>query len=237
MGSEDLLSFSGLVPSHVQVYRLTMMNSSEGDDVGFPPNPFRSQQQTSNNTNESFYSTSGPTPAFAQPPEEQFASMPAQGDSYLYTTTTPMPAPCDPYPYATENPSMTTQSLPFGSMNTGATTLAAPQSRWEACVSCFRMSTYTAYFDVDTNDIGDRLVGAVRLFYLPDKFRSEIVGACRTETLKGPDLYGPLWITMTLVFFVAVSILILLGRLYLLLVCFRSAFVTSVIISRFISDH
>ena len=91
-------------------------------------------------------------------------------------------------------------------MNTGATTLAPPQSRWEACVSCLHMSTYTAYFDVDTNDIGDRLLGAVKLFYLPDKFRSEVVGVCRTESLKGPDLYGPLWITMTLVFFVAVSL-------------------------------
>ena len=91
-------------------------------------------------------------------------------------------------------------------MNTGATTLASPQSRWEACISCFRMSTYVAYFDVDTNDIKNRLWGAATLFIFPDKFRSEIVGACRTETLKGPDLYGPLWITMTLVFFVAVSI-------------------------------
>ena len=62
-----------------------------------------------------------------------------------------------------------------------------------------------AYFDVDTADISARIQGAVLLFYQPDKFRTEVVGASRTETLKGPDLYGPLWITMTLVFFVAVS--------------------------------
>ena len=71
-------------------------------------------------------------------------------------------------------------------------------------MSCFRMTTYAAYFDVDTIDVRDRLRGSVVLFYLPDKFRSEVVGPCRTESLKGPDLYGPLWITMTLVFFVAV---------------------------------
>ena len=173
-----------------------MMNAGDGDDGDFPPNPFRSQHQSNNNnnSNDGFYSTSGQAPSFAQPPQQQQQSF------------TPMPAPCDPYPYSTTTTSPTpTQAIPSGSMNMGATTLSAPQSRWEACKSCFQMSTYISYFDVDTSDIRDRLQGAATLFFVPDKFRIEIVGACRTETLKGPDLYGPLWITMTLVFFVAVS--------------------------------
>ena len=44
--------------------------------------------------------------------------------------------------------------------------------------------------------------------YLPDKFRVQVIGVERNATTKGPDLYGPLWITMTLVFFLAVSILV-----------------------------
>lgn len=67
------------------------------------------------------------------------------------------------------------------------------------------METYMAYYDVDTKDIADRLKYSILYFYHPDKFRCEVIGAARTDSLKGPDLYGPLWITMTLVFFVAVS--------------------------------
>jgi hypothetical protein len=159
----------------------TMMNSTAGDDGDFPPNPFRSQQQ---HQDEDFFTTQAPAPAptYAQPPrQQQFA---------------PSHAP-PPAPYTSHQ-----APTPSGPMTIGATT--APQSRWEACMSCFRMSTYAAYFDVDTIDLRDRLRGSVVLFYLPDKFRSEVVGPCRTESLKGPDLYGPLWITMTLVFFVAV---------------------------------
>ena len=42
-------------------------------------------------------------------------------------------------------------------------------------------------------------------FYKPDYFRSEVIGTHKAGSLKGPDLYGPFWITMTLIFFVAVS--------------------------------
>lgn len=90
--------------------------------------------------------------------------------------------------------------------NTGVAN--APATRWAACMSCFSMQTYLAYFDVDTVDIQNRLKYSVLYFYQPDKFRAEVVGACRTESLKGPDLYGPLWITMTFVFFLAVRFIL-----------------------------
>lgn len=159
------------------------MNSTAGDDGEFPPNPFRSQhhhnqQQEQHDHDEDYFTTQAPSaPAYVNPPRhQQFASHPVP------------------------------PAAPSGPMTMGATTPgAAPQSRWEACMSCFRMSTYTAYFDVDTSDVRDRLQASVLHFYAPDKFRCEVVGPCRTESLKGPDLYGPLWITMTLVFFVAVS--------------------------------
>ena len=73
-------------------------------------------------------------------------------------------------------------------------------------MSCLTLDTYKAYFDIDTEDVVLRLKSALLLFYLPDRFRSEVVGVVRDDNHKGPDLYGPLWVTMTLVFFVAVSI-------------------------------
>ena len=173
----------------VKLSAVTMMNSVAADDGDYPPNPFRPQQQVYTNDYESdVYDTPSPAPSFAQPRQHQ-----------QYATATPLPAPCDPYPYTT-----TPQTIPSGSMNSGSASQPTSQSRWASCMACFHMSTYTAYFDVDTVDIRDRLKGSVTLFYFPDKFRSEVIGSCRSDSLKGPDLYGPLWITMTLVFFVAV---------------------------------
>jgi hypothetical protein len=41
-------------------------------------------------------------------------------------------------------------------------------------------------------------------FYKPEHFRNNVIGTSKTDSTKGPDLYGPFWITMTLIFFVAV---------------------------------
>jgi len=90
------------------------------------------------------------------------------------------------------------------------------------------------YFDVDTADIFVRMKGSLRYCNVVDGFRNEVLysdnalrlayrsssgeaaagGDTReneattstaTSSGKGPDLYGPIWITLTLVFFVAVT--------------------------------
>lgn len=85
----------------------------------------------------------------------------------------------------------------------------APTSRsaavWQACRGCCSMASYKQYFDVETVDISTRLKGVWTEFYKPEAFRNEVLGVMRTETTKGPDLYGPFWVTMTLVFFLAVT--------------------------------
>ena len=75
------------------------------------------------------------------------------------------------------------------------------------------MQTYAQFFDVDTVDIKTRLMGALLHFYQPDYFRTNVIGVERSTNveqggagLKGPDLYGPWWITMTVVFSLAVCI-------------------------------
>ena len=76
---------------------------------------------------------------------------------------------------------------------------------WNSWVACCRVDAYQKYFDVDTVDVSERLKASLFKFHQPDQFRSSVVGDFPTETLKGPDLYGPVWIVMTLVFVLAAT--------------------------------
>lgn len=68
------------------------------------------------------------------------------------------------------------------------------------------LNTYKAYFDVDAEDIVARIRAVCLDFYKPEHFRNNVLGAQQTNGLKGPDLYGPFWVTMTLIFLVGVCI-------------------------------
>ena len=70
---------------------------------------------------------------------------------------------------------------------------------------CLTLDAYRAYFDIDADDIVTRMKSAAMDFYKPEHFRNNVVGAQKANDLKGPDLYGPFWITMTLIFFIGVS--------------------------------
>jgi hypothetical protein len=136
-------------------------------------------------------------------------------DSYYATSRVPQSqnpqqnfsyGPTSSVPYSSNpSPANTTTVVSNSTMNSAVGDSQGRPSRLESCLSCFRMSTLSAYFDFDTEDIRDRLKGAILLAFQPEKFRNEVIGPCRTDSLKGPDMYGPIWITMTLVFLVAVS--------------------------------
>ena len=81
-----------------------------------------------------------------------------------------------------------------------------PISWWGNCMSCMNIESYKAYFDIDADDIVTRVRSAFLYFHMPEHFRNNVVGPMKMEGLKGPDLYGPFWITMTLIFFIGVSI-------------------------------
>lgn len=70
---------------------------------------------------------------------------------------------------------------------------------------CINMDSYKAYFDIDADDIINRIRSVFLTFYKPEHFRNNVLGAYKTDSLKGPDLYGPFWVTMTLIFFIGVS--------------------------------
>lgn len=70
---------------------------------------------------------------------------------------------------------------------------------------CLSMDAYKAYFDIDADDIVKRFRGVFLHFYKPEHFRNNVMGPMKTNELKGPDLYGPFWITTTLIFFIGVT--------------------------------
>lgn len=86
---------------------------------------------------------------------------------------------------------------------------------------CCNFQTATELFDVDTVDVTARIKSAATQFFLPDRFRNTTIGTNiakntannegvksnhhRPSNEKGPDLYGPFWIAMTLVFVLSVT--------------------------------
>jgi hypothetical protein len=180
-----------------------MMDSTADED--FPPNPFRSggQQQQQQPPQQ--------TPSMLSPvqqqQQQQHPLQPQQQEEQDFFTN---PAPVDPL--STPAPIQQQQRKADGIYNTSGNTLQAPPQQlswWQSCRACCTMQTYAQYFDVDTVDIKTRLMGALLHFYQPDYFRTNVIGIERNTTteggLKGPDLYGPFWITMTVVFSLAVT--------------------------------
>ena len=88
------------------------------------------------------------------------------------------------------------------------------------------------YFDIDADDIVKRVRGVILHFYKPEHFRNNVMGPTKTNELKGPDLYGPFWITMSLIFFIGVSdvILLLVDLFYFVLFCLPYLFIGHVCI-------
>lgn len=68
-------------------------------------------------------------------------------------------------------------------------------------LACLNFGSFQSYFDVDTEDVKDRVIGSVIHANSADHFVNEIL----RKPGKSADLYGPVWITMTCVFLFAVS--------------------------------
>lgn len=201
-----------------------MMNFNNNDDDEFAPNPFRSGNQSNDflgSPNPSVPTTTAPA---TTPPTMNYN----QPDPYSGMTgtidMTPQQQPQQlPQQKMTSSPD---PSLWSGAMDQraaavehygGAGTNSNPMNgqavqstpfnffSWKSWVACCRVDAYKQYFDVDTADVTDRLKASLFKFHEPDQFRTAIVGDSPTETLKGPDLYGPVWIVMTLVFVLAAT--------------------------------
>lgn len=195
-------------------------HDGDDDDDDFGPNPFRSS--LSSNTR-----IAGESDLLGTPNAASNAASNATPASSSNNNNTIWMQP-DPssgmtgVPPQTQSiaPAVVQQPVLSGAMDTRQAPAAAtevfstPFSSVNRCLSCFRLDGYMPYFDFDTIHIYARIKASLTQFHLPDQFRTNVVGEAPTTTpnttttttssdLKGPDLYGPLWITLTLVFVLA----------------------------------
>ena len=123
-------------------------------------------------------------------------------------------------PPPAKDPGWTSASAPSASGPGGGGPSAA--SRMLTCGGLCSVESLRPYFDVDTSDVLSRAAGAVRHLPSNDGFRrralyADGVSAGTTDEEgggteaapsgvgKGPDLYGPVWLSMTLAFVIAVT--------------------------------
>ena len=197
------------------------MNSSADDD--FSPNPFRSggggdlfgapnpqtQQQPQQNQQQFNQQPQFQQQQFQSQQQQQQQQHFQSGGSDLFAPVQQQQQPPPPQNATAFQAPMTGPMDNHGAMQQQQQQQQQmqmqPRSWWGSCMMCLTLDAYRAYFDIDADDIVNRMKSAVLDCYKPDYFRNEVVGTHKTGTLKGPDLYGPFWITMTLIFFVAVS--------------------------------
>lgn len=171
-----------------------MMNSSSNDDE-FGENPFRSHAAGGND----FFSDS-PAPSsqtFQNPPASQYPPMQQQQFQPQADAFTPSPSTFSPPSGPMDN--MAPQQHQQSQLQ------QPPRGCWGTFTMLLDLNTYKRYFDLDADDIIFRVKAVFLDFYKPEHFRNNVIGSQQTNGLKGPDLYGPYWITMTLIFLVGVS--------------------------------
>lgn len=65
-------------------------------------------------------------------------------------------------------------------------------------ISFFQIEYYQQFFNIDTNDVVERIVNSM----IPNRATPSYL---KTKLEVNPDLYGPFWITTTLIFTIAIS--------------------------------
>jgi hypothetical protein len=152
---------------------------------------------------------------FAQPPpiqqQQQFAQPPPiqQQQQFQQPMQQQIPAPVNPnMPAGLMAPQTMQQQTLQPPQQQLPEARQGPLSWWGSCMTCLTLDSYKVYFDIDADDIVKRVRGVFLHFYKPEHFRNNVLGPMKTTELKGPDLYGPFWITMTLIFFIGVSLVI-----------------------------
>jgi len=204
------------------------MNSNDGDE--FPANPFR----VGDAGGDPF--AAAPSP---HQPQQQFQQQPLPPQQQQQPQFQQQPMMQQQQQQMSGQMNTTNMPPTTGGTTTmdPTTPLSTPTSYWGMCMACFRIDSYRRYFDVDTIDIQKRMVAAMTHFHQPQYFREQVIGPeqqqqqqqqgggqgpqlsmnggladvnnAASNNLKGPDLYGPVWITFVLILLVAVRTTVL----------------------------
>mmetsp|Transcript_14967 Transcript_14967/g.22420 ORF Transcript_14967/g.22420 Transcript_14967/m.22420 type:complete len:322 (+) Transcript_14967:117-1082(+) len=106
--------------------------------------------------------------------------------------------PLDSEPNGNNNISLQSRN---SNINSGQQNTPPPTTWYGRIFACFQTASLQEFFDVDTVDIKLRIISSVRHCNNPDIFRESILYREGTR----PDLYGPVWVFMTLVLFLAAT--------------------------------
>lgn len=182
-----------------------MMNSTVDE---FGENPFRS---SGGGSGDLFFDDPQPTTTATG---SSFGGnlQPQQHQQPMSFQQQPMPLASDPF---APQPPMSNFPPPSGPMQQMSPPRAgntqpqpqqgAPTTMWGNCMTFLTLESYKVYFDIDAEDIATRVKAVMMDFYKPEHFRNNVLGVQKTDSFKGPDLYGPFWITMTLIFLIGVT--------------------------------
>jgi hypothetical protein len=212
-----------------------MMRSSFDEEDEFAINPFRtggggaSSSATNQQPDDPFYShpqqtsaPQGPPQWSLQPPapphqqqqqQQQQQPLPLQAPQWSAPATPLQPDPNSGMT-GSFSPGVVPPAQPPGTMRSQQQQhLSGTMNRrhdpdeihgtnpsWlHRCTSCFRIEGYQPYFDLDTSDFMQRFQASVTVWWQHDAFRTAFLNEDK------PDLYGPLWIVATLVFWLAAT--------------------------------
>jgi hypothetical protein len=167
----------------------------DDDDLGMPENPFMSV-------------TRPPIPPQQQHQQQQSTQVPSfepqqQGEMMMNMNIPPKIPINDNSFQPTVNDAVELSGNMNGNTNNNADATTNNNNGLTLPVpSVFSFQTYSKYFNIDTVDVQNRITGSIAFVNTPDHFREQVLGG---NDGKGPDLYGPIWVTLTLVFFVALT--------------------------------
>lgn len=128
-----------------------------------------------------------------------------------FTSNTSMPSgPMDQFQIDDDSTSFEPVAIPYQYPNNNANNHGntpepnsnTPTTWYQKIISCFQISTLQQYFNVDTIEVKQRIISSILHANKADFFRDQVLS---NGEHRRPDLYGPVWITMTLVFFLAVT--------------------------------
>jgi len=221
-GSADLLDGGGGPPAQLQQQQQMVYGQQQQQ---------QQQQQMMYGQQQPQYGMQHQQAQFAPPQQQQFAPQQQPDPNSGMTGSFDYPSspqnqqavpPNDPSQFLTG-----TMDRNAGSFNNNSNQNQPPASIFSIrgiTNMCCKTDQAFALFNVDSIDIYLRLKSSVLQFHQPDMFRTSVIGDLAAQQAanagqlspdqainvpmqdrKGPDLYGPFWLSMTLMFVLGVT--------------------------------
>lgn len=199
------------------------------NDDDFAPNPFRTNNDFLDQTpsaqqhmqdpfqqQQTTYPTATPTTSYQDPfqqqpqPTQQMQQQPYYGQSQQQQMPDPnsgLTGTFAPSPTSVGPPSPPALSGTMDQNNAPPPPQPTNHGLWSVntLLKCCNLDTLHQLFNVDSADVAARLRGSLLHGFRPDHFRTVILlQETEGDQQKGPDLYGPVWLSYTGMFLLGI---------------------------------